>query len=198
MEADLVNTELAVLMRKIGMKYTRKNCLDMCQQKIIYQRFNCTTLELPQLFDLPVCPNPYSFVYSLKECIDDCPHECKQTTYDLSISYVDFPSRRFAEFLGNHDSLLNKSLAPIRDDNKTSEFSVVELARDSFVQISVYYDEIKYTSISEAPTISLFDMIANIGGTLGLFIGISLLSFVEIIELMIEIFLILWSHLRKK
>ena len=37
------------------------------------------------------------------------------------------------------------------------------------------------------------DLISNIGGNLGLFIGVSFLSFAEIIELFIEILFILKS-----
>ena len=41
------------------------------------------------------------------------------------------------------------------------------------------------------PKIDTSDLIANIGGNLGLFIGISFLSFAEIFEVLIEIILII-------
>jgi len=37
----------------------------------------------------------------------------------------------------------------------------------------------------------IFDLISNIGGNFGLFIGISFLSFAELIELFVEIIIIL-------
>jgi hypothetical protein len=37
----------------------------------------------------------------------------------------------------------------------------------------------------------IFDLISNIGGNLGLFIGISFLSFAELIELFVEIICII-------
>jgi hypothetical protein len=40
--------------------------------------------------------------------------------------------------------------------------------------------------INEIPSTLLIDLVGNIGGQLGLFIGISLLSFIEIIELFID------------
>lgn len=70
----------------------------------------------------------------------------------------------------------------------------LELARASLVKLFVYFDDIKYTRITEAPSITFVDLVANIGGTLGLFIGISLLSFVELIELVMEIIVILYVN----
>lgn len=48
--------------------------------------------------------------------------------------------------------------------------------------LSIYFDEIKYTRMEESPQMELVDLVANIGGTLGLFIGVSFLSFAEALE----------------
>lgn len=68
------------------------------------------------------------------------------------------------------------------------------LTLNDLVYFTVYFEDSAYTSISEIPKMSFLDLIANIGGLsefLGLFIGISFLSFAEFIELLIEIFIIL-------
>jgi hypothetical protein len=65
------------------------------------------------------------------------------------------------------------------------------LTLNDLVYFTVYFEDSAYTSISEIPKMSFLDLIANIGGNLGLFIGISFLSFAEFIELLIEIFIIL-------
>ena len=82
-------------------------------------------------------------------------------------------------------------------DNNNSDyyskpFDSLELARGSLVKIFVYFDQIKYTRVNEAPAVTFVDLIANIGGELGLFIGISLLSLVELIELSLDLIRILW------
>lgn len=51
----------------------------------------------------------------------------------------------------------------------------------------MYNADIEYTSITEQEALTIIDMIANVGGTLGLFIGISLLSFLEMAEILIKI-----------
>ncbi len=40
--------------------------------------------------------------------------------------------------------------------------------------------------IDQIAQMTVFDLISNIGGNLGLFIGISFLSFAELIELLVE------------
>jgi len=62
---------------------------------------------------------------------------------------------------------------------------------DRVTIITIYYSDFSYKSIIEIPKMDFIDLIANIGGNLGLFIGVSFLSFAEIIELILEIFIIL-------
>jgi len=54
----------------------------------------------------------------------------------------------------------------------------------------LYFFDTRYTVISQKPKMEAFDLVSNLGGILGLFIGISFLSFVELIEILIEIFYI--------
>ena len=60
------------------------------------------------------------------------------------------------------------------------------------VKLLVYYERPEYTVIDQIAQMTVFDLISNIGGNLGLFIGISFLSFAELIELLVEIILIIY------
>lgn len=71
------------------------------------------------------------------------------------------------------------------------------LAKQSLLALNVYFDDLKYTLISESPKTSIFDLIANIGSALGLFIGISLLSFFEILEYILELGLICFESFKE-
>lgn len=62
-----------------------------------------------------------------------------------------------------------------------------EIETDSVLAVKVFYSTGSYTKITEKPALELKDLIPNVGGTLGLFLGIGVLSFVEIIEILIEI-----------
>lgn len=60
-----------------------------------------------------------------------------------------------------------------------------ELTRTT-VYLSVFYDDIATTYTEEVPAITGTSVLGTIGGNLGLFIGASLLTIVEILELLIE------------
>jgi hypothetical protein len=61
-------------------------------------------------------------------------------------------------------------------------------AKESFVKLSIFYDTLSYEMSKEFSKMNIVDLLANIGGTLSLFLGISILSLCELVELLIEIF----------
>lgn len=103
-------------------------------------------------------------------CEKECPLECSSIEFSIEKSFAGFPSREYAEELMDND------------------FPTYESLQQSLLHLDIKYNvNIEYTTISEKEAVTLIDMIANIGGTLGLFIGISLLSFVELVEILIKI-----------
>lgn len=60
----------------------------------------------------------------------------------------------------------------------------------NIVLINVFYDDLTTTYIKEIPEINGDQLLGNIGGNLALFAGMSALSFVEIIELIVELIII--------
>ena len=61
------------------------------------------------------------------------------------------------------------------------------------MNVKIFYEGLYYTEISETESQTVFDLISTIGGTMGLFIGIILLSFIEILEILIEILILLFT-----
>jgi len=56
----------------------------------------------------------------------------------------------------------------------------------SIVSLNIFYESLEYTVINQKAKMDEFDLISNIGGNLGLFIGVSFLSLAEFIELFVE------------
>jgi hypothetical protein len=100
----------------------------------------------------------------INKCKLECPLECDSIKYDLAFSSTKFSN----DFIRS----LNISLTDI-------------------VYVNVYYECLAYTEINELVKTDVWDLIANIGGNLGLFIGFTFLNLVELIELIFEIFIIL-------
>jgi hypothetical protein len=67
------------------------------------------------------------------------------------------------------------------------------LIKESVLSFNIYYEDLSYVEYRQSPKTRLADLISNIGGIVGVFIGASFLSFVEIVECAIEVVLILKS-----
>ena len=52
-----------------------------------------------------------------------------------------------------------------------AEFKTYENVSKSFFSIYVYYEDLDYTLIEQIPKIQIFDLISNVGGLFGLFLG---------------------------
>uniref|UniRef100_A0A1I7ZP24 Amiloride-sensitive sodium channel subunit alpha n=1 Tax=Steinernema glaseri TaxID=37863 RepID=A0A1I7ZP24_9BILA len=59
-------------------------------------------------------------------------------------------------------------------------------ARTNVVKLEVYFEELNYQSIMETPAMDIFDLLSNIGGTLGLYVGMSFLTLGEFFELFLK------------
>jgi hypothetical protein len=53
--------------------------------------------------------------------------------------------------------------------------------------VYIFYTDLRYESIEQSPSKILTDFLANLGGCLGLFTGVSFLSFFEVFEFLIEV-----------
>ena len=92
-----------------------------------------------------------------------------------------FPTVAYAHNLRKDPSLLS------RFNNKT-DLDIFTL-RESVLSLNVYYDSFEVTNIEENAQMQSTDLVAGVGGTLGLFLGISLLSLFEFVEITLEIVL---------
>ena len=64
--------------------------------------------------------------------------------------------------------------------------------------VIVYFDNLRYTSITQEPKMKDFDLISNIGGIFSLFIGLGFVTFFEIGELVIESLFVLIKEEKTK
>lgn len=198
---NLYDSELyRYILKYTNYSYAQKDCFDYCIGREFYRYLNITnkienfvnlwfTLENHTQHKLS---NTYSRLVKgkiLDLCSTECPLECDSIKYDLSISFSKMildnlreisqygKYTKLAELLESNSSLIN-------DQN-------------NFVGINVFYNDLSYTYISQMPKMELSEYISNIGGILGLFIGISFLSLVEFLELFIELFLIVFKKKKK-
>jgi len=144
--------------------------------------------------------------YSQKECIYLCRNlkfiefnycKCKLQSYDHEIwncwktgSYTDCYDR----FINDFTSSLCFNYCPLECDSFTYETTLYkESINTNSFKIFIYFEELKYTLISQQAKIELFGLISNLGGILGLFISFSFISLLELFELIAEFIYILFD-----
>ena len=103
-------------------------------------------------------------------------------TYDFEVSSLDYPSEDYFNAF-----LKEKSLPFVAN---RSSFA---LYRQSSLVLNVFYPSTKYVDIVQAPKTSLIDLIANLGGAIGIFLGFSIFSLVEFVEIFVRLLLISMS-----
>jgi len=180
-------------MMNMGKAYDKTNCELFCIQKKIIDECGCyysyydkiDTVTKPCMEDADVTCTSTFFSKVISgatdiDCQNECPPECSKVSYDFESSSSDFPSKKYFEILlQDPDIDVSSSLT---EDGVPVEFEEVERR---IVSVSIYFNELSYTKISESPKTSIVDLIASIGGTFGLCLGLSLLSFIELIHLVI-------------
>ncbi|KAJ8317676.1 hypothetical protein KUTeg_005580, partial [Tegillarca granosa] len=93
-----------------------------------------------------------------------CPLPCEDTEYQTQISSTYFPSD------------INSVLL--------SQLGFMDLRKD-YLEVRVFYDSLRYTTVQQVPKYTSSDIVANLGGQLGIFIGASFLTLTEIAEFII-------------
>jgi hypothetical protein len=155
--------------------------LDLCFQKLAIATCGCSDSESINFYNAPPCitldkirclENVYNNIflygdYISNNCKQSCPLECKKLEFKATSSFSVFS---------------NNIYVPITNDTKNA--SVVN--RLSLVKFNIYYESLTFTLINETQYIDAFILLSSIGGTFGLFMGCSFLSFLEIIEVFIE------------
>lgn len=74
-----------------------------------------------------------------------------------------------------------------------------ENASKSVSRVYIFYDNLAYSkSIETVTSGSMLDLMANVGGIMGLFLGVSVLSLFETFEVLIEICFIFYNRYSNK
>ena len=166
-----------------GNQYRQVDCLYNCLQELIIKRLGCFIPSKNVLNGTVPCLvsvldksyqiyMEYLSSYMNNHCMPSCPLECDSFRYQPLISH--------ANFIIPENSNLSECNIEIMKSNLT---------------LNIFYSSFSYTTIKEVIQTQFIDLVASIGGNLGLFMGASFLSFAEMIEF---IFLFMSTLIDKK
>jgi hypothetical protein len=184
-------------------QYTQNLCLIQCYQRQLLLECNCTDANFLSLYqnqslcnslDEIACMvkvflhkfNSIEFIES--KCQHLCPLECNLTYYSTKLTFTKLFGQFELATIRESPRLLNDFM--VIEKKRENEALSVERARDSFVQLSIFYESLSYTLSTESPKMNWISLLGWIGGNLGLFLGMSVFSLCEIIQVLIEIFYI--------
>ena len=184
----------------MGKSYSEQICFQLCLQDQILSACGCANVFLP--------PPPsnisafYCYLFSQKICLQEtissfgnstgvsicrkaCPVECNTIEYEYNSYRSLYPTAYYSKVLYNY--ALNKNLSISPSD-----------VPSAFAKVSIYYNSMKYVTTVQTAQMQASDLFSNFGGILGLFLGISILTFAELFELLFNFTLLLVKNLLAK
>lgn len=186
-EIDNVSTEQSPLinqMVKDNHQYQQANCYNLCYYDYLATNCNCTFDA--SITDLEICfssecfkdlYNEQDFDYEAN-CQKNCPLECESSVIFKTFKTSQYPLRKLrSQIVNDIKTKLNKTADEKQLGDRVFEFNF-------------YFLDFTESITEQVPKITISGLVSNIGGTFGLFLGSSLISFVEIIELFIQLLII--------
>ena len=143
--------------------YSQQRCLLQCLQYNLLENCSCTDSTYLSLFtnskdcisDIELnCSYNVWQGFDWAGCLRDCPLECNSSSYSVEISSV--------EIIGDKYALLIKENRNLLADFVTKEITA-NAAANSFISLSIFYDTLGYTLITESPKMDIVSLVANIG-----------------------------------
>lgn len=178
-----------------GKVYRQKNCYEYYAEKISYEECGCiffkdgdkkfctTPEEVACSFSIYRNANSPEFISKRKPY---CPLECNSVFFKAKTSIGNYPSDVVAKHLIKTNEIF-KDVAAKRP------LTIAEV-KASTAKVNVYYEHLHYEVLDEIETINITNLFAKIGGMLGLFLGMSCLSFIEVFELLLELVIMIFKN----
>lgn len=110
------------------------------------------------------------FKYLDKNCTE-CPFECTKTSYTSTVTSARYDSTKM------YGEIKNKKYKNI----------TLQDVQKRLCSVLIYFDDLKCTKYIQVPKMYLGQLVSNIGGYLGLMVGASILTLIEIIDIMVSI-----------
>ena len=166
------SSEYYDFIKKMNRTYRQKDCFDLCTQQLIIQECGCYYLKLDnnQNKSKP-CVEIYDFFCATyaNHLIDAV--KCASESCPLECDSIQY-DLTLSSVISDLNHIINQSL-----------------------KVYIYYTELEYTLIQVTPAMSLANLIANLGGTLGLIASVSFFTILEMLELFI---LLVYAFLKQK
>ncbi|XP_070800512.1 acid-sensing ion channel 3 [Pituophis catenifer annectens] len=167
--------------------YSTASCRINCETRYLAENCNCRMVHMPG--NANVCsPEQY------KECADpaldflvendnsfcSCQTPCEMVRYSKELSVVKIPSKASAKYLA-------------KKYNRSEQYIM-----ENLLVLDIFFEALNYETIEQKKAYEVASLLGDIGGQMGLFIGASLLTILEIFDYLYEPFSSYGQVLRDK
>ena len=181
---------LFTVVRATSYAYSQDSCLLLCYQTFLVNKCNCTAYWVNfrienygpcMSVEQQACADAfYTKVFNIgsfiqNNCLDKCPLQCKKHRFDNYQSLLSYPDPTYV------NKTLRKNAKLLSHYTNHSDFT--DNLGQNVVKFSLLYDTLAYFEIKEEEKTRWYTLLGSIGGHLHLFLGMSLISFIEVFEL---------------
>ncbi|KAI3415566.1 hypothetical protein GPALN_005171 [Globodera pallida] len=161
-----------VFIGEVPFSYNVDEFYSVCTPYEIYKCLNSTVLNDTKWFQNGMARPGLEDFHQIIPVCPQCKIECQRWVYHTYNSYAQaFP---------------HKSLGRLR--RKASQWS-------SIVSLNIFYRDMAYTEYKQVQSLSMTEILSDIGGNMGLFLGMSLISLIEFVTYICKIS---WLFISKK
>ncbi|XP_059251461.1 acid-sensing ion channel 4 [Mustela nigripes] len=163
--------------------YSVSACRLRCEKEAVLQRCHCRMVHMPG--NETICP-PNIYIECADHTLDSlgggsegpcfCPTPCNLTRYGKEISMVRIPNRGSARYLA-------------RKYNRNETY-----IRENFLVLDVFFEALTSEAMEQRAAYGLSALLGDLGGQMGLFIGASILTLLEILDYIYEVS---WDRLKR-
>ncbi|KAG8178736.1 hypothetical protein JTE90_027054 [Oedothorax gibbosus] len=196
--------------------YTYEYCQTLCRDSYLLKQCDCSeeitqgnsTFCDPCNITQALCRTNFLRKFNRnprsRECNKFCKPACSDIRYDLTISRSEWPNSQHQYFVLKRWPLLREKFGPMAAEGNYSsqeqESNTVDMKyiRSNFLRVHVFIQEMNYLSVKDVPAYSTSQLFADLGGCLGLYIGVSLLTILEVFELLKSIIIIIRKGFKVK
>uniref|UniRef100_A0A8C5L8T4 Epithelial sodium channel subunit alpha n=1 Tax=Jaculus jaculus TaxID=51337 RepID=A0A8C5L8T4_JACJA len=170
-------------------KYTQQVCIHSCFQESMIKKCGCAYIFYPRPKGVEFCDyrkhSSWGYCYYKLQvafsvdslgCFSKCRKPCSVTSYKLSAGYSRWPSVKSQDWIFSMLSLQN---------NYT-----IKNKRNGVAKLNIFFKELNYKTNSESPSVTMVTLLSNLGSQWSLWFGSSVLSVVEMAELIFDLLVI--------
>ncbi|XP_073533231.1 acid-sensing ion channel 1C-like isoform X4 [Phyllobates terribilis] len=172
-------------------KYSISACRINCETRLILEACGCRLVYMPG--NETICEQENDIICAedtlrkietssnVEKPLCECQTPCSMVRFGKELSMVKIPSKSASKFMA-------------MKYNRTEEY-----IKENILVLDIFFEALNYETIEQKKAYEVAGLLGDIGGQMGLFIGASILTILEIIDYLYEVFRDkVFSYLKKR